>query len=45
MSVVTKTISLLCSPQAAWKFLADGGRWPTWAIRNVLASKTISEDR
>lgn len=43
--IVTKSISLACSPRAAWRFLADGGRWPTWAIRNVLASNAISKDR
>lgn len=43
--IVTKSISLACSPRVAWSFLADGGRWPTWAIRNVLASKAISKDR
>jgi len=45
MSVVTKLIPLPCSPQAAWKLLADGGQWPHWAIRNVLASKPVGEDR
>jgi hypothetical protein len=42
---VTKSISLACSPRAAWSFLADGGHWPAWAIRNVLVSKAISTDR
>ncbi|HUB25630.1 MAG TPA: SRPBCC family protein [Tepidisphaeraceae bacterium] len=45
MSVVTKSIPLQCSPQAAWKLLADGGQWPRWAIRNVLASKPVGKDR
>jgi hypothetical protein len=35
MNVVTKSIPLLCSPQAAWKLLADGSEWPHWAIHNV----------
>lgn len=43
--IVTKSIHLACSPRAAWSFLADGGRWPAWAIRNVLASKAIGKDR
>jgi|HubBroStandDraft_1064217.scaffolds.fasta_scaffold416157_2 hypothetical protein len=45
MNVVTKSILLPCSPKAAWKLLADGGQWPRWAIRNVLASQPIGEDR
>jgi hypothetical protein len=45
MDVVTKSILLPCSPQAAWKLLADGGQWPHWAIRNVLASQPVGEDR
>jgi hypothetical protein len=45
MDVVTKSIPLPCSPQAAWKLLADGGQWPRWAIRNVLASQPVGEDR
>ena len=45
MNVVTKSIPLACTPQAAWKLLADGGQWPLWAIRNVLASKPIGEGR
>lgn len=45
MNVVTKTILLPCSPQAAWKVLADGGQWPQWAIGNVLASRPVGEDR
>jgi hypothetical protein len=45
MNVVTKSILLPCSPQAAWTFLADGGKWPSWAIHNVLASKSVSKDR
>jgi hypothetical protein len=45
MNIVTKSIPLLCSPQAAWKLLADGGQWPHWAIRNVLASKPVGEAR
>lgn len=45
MSIVTKSISLPCSPQAAWKLLADGGQWPQWAVRNVLASRPVGEDR
>lgn len=45
MNVVTKSILLPCSPQASWTFLADGGQWPSWAIRNVLASKPVSKDR
>lgn len=44
MIVVTKSILLPCSPQTAWTFLADGGQWPSWAIRNVLASKLVSKD-
>ncbi|MBX3439481.1 MAG: hypothetical protein KF861_18475 [Planctomycetaceae bacterium] len=43
--IVTKSISLACSPRTVWSFLADGAQWPTWAIRNVLASKAISNDR
>lgn len=43
--IVTKSISLACSPRTAWSFLADGAQWPTWAIRNVLASRTLSKDR
>lgn len=45
MNVVTKSILLPCSPQAAWTFLADGGQWPSWAIRNVLASRSSSKDQ
>lgn len=45
MNVVTKSISLACSPQAAWAFLADGGQWPRWAVRNVLASRPIGDHR
>jgi hypothetical protein len=45
MNVVTKSIPLPCSPQAAWMLLADGGQWPNWAIRNVLASKPVGESR
>ena len=45
MSVVTKSISLSCSPTAAWRFLADGSQWPRWAVRNVLAAKPIGENR
>ena len=45
MSVVTKSIHLSCSSRAAWKFLADGGQWPRWAIRNVLASTPVGKDR
>jgi hypothetical protein len=45
MNVVTKSIPLRCSPQAAWKLLADGGQWPHGAIHNVLASKPVGEDR
>jgi hypothetical protein len=45
MSVVTKSIPLPCSLHAAWKFLADGSQWPQWAIRNVLASMSVGEDR
>ena len=45
MNVVNKSILLSCSPQAAWTFLVDGGQWPSWAIRNVLASKSVSKDR
>ena len=45
MNVVTKSILLPCSPQAAWKFLANGSHWPRWAIRNVFASKPVGEDR
>jgi hypothetical protein len=43
--IVTKSISLACSARAAWKLLADGGQWPRWAIRNVLASKPLVENR
>ena len=45
MNAVTKSISLACSQQAAWKLLADGGQWPHWAIRNVLASKPLGGGR
>ncbi|NNM85916.1 MAG: hypothetical protein HKL96_09215 [Phycisphaerales bacterium] len=45
MGVVTKFIPLACSPQAAWKFMADGGQWPHWAIRNVLASTPLGQNR
>src|SRR5208283_2344278 len=45
MNVVTKSIPLPCSLQAAWKLLADGGQWPNWAIRNVLASNPAGENR
>jgi hypothetical protein len=45
MNVVTKSIPLPCPPQAAWRLLADGGQWPHWAIRNVLASRPLGEDR
>ena len=45
MNVVTKSILLPCSSHAAWKLLADGGQWPRWAIRNVLAAKPVGEDR
>jgi hypothetical protein len=45
MNVITKSIPLPCSPKVAWKLLADGGQWPHWAIRNVLASKPVGEDR
>lgn len=45
MTTVTKSIDLPCSPEAAWKFLADGAQWPRWAIRNVFASAPIGPDR
>jgi len=45
MSVVTKSIVLSCNAATAWKFLADGSRWSQWAIRNVLASTPVSDDR
>ena len=45
MNVVTKSIALPCSQQVAWKLLADGGQWPHWAIRNVLASKPLGKNR
>src|ERR1700683_43963 len=45
MNIVSKSIPLACSPQAAWNLLADGGEWPRWAIRNVLASKPVGENR
>jgi hypothetical protein len=45
MSACTKSIALYCSAGAAWRFLADGARWPQWAIRNVLTSKPVGEDR
>ena len=45
MSVVTKSILLPCSAPAAWKLLADGQQWPRWAVRNVLASAPLGEDR
>lgn len=45
MTVVTKSISLPCSRQIAWKLLSDGGQWPSWAIRNVWAAKPIGENR
>ena len=45
MNTVTKSVALQCSPQAAWKLLADGAQWPRWAIRNILASKQAGEDR
>ncbi|MGC8552873.1 MAG: hypothetical protein ACP5O7_08415 [Phycisphaerae bacterium] len=45
MGVVTKFIPLACSPQAAWKFMADGGQWPRWAVRNVLASTPLGQNR
>lgn len=45
MNVVTKSILLQCSTRAAWTFLADGGQWPVWALRNVLSSKSVSKDR
>ena len=43
--IVTKSISLACSPRAAWQLLADGGEWPRWAIRNILTSKPLGENR
>ncbi len=45
MDIVTKSVFLKCSSQAAWKLLADGGQWPRWAVRNVLASRTAGENR
>ncbi len=45
MSIVTKSVALQCSRRAAWKLLADGAQWPRWAIRNVLASKPVGENR
>jgi hypothetical protein len=45
MNFVTRSIALSCSPQAAWKFLADGGQWPRWAVHNVLASTPLGHDR
>ncbi len=43
--IVTKSISLACSQQAAWKLLADGGEWPRWAICNILVSKPLGKNR
>lgn len=42
---VTKSIPLACSPWTAWKLLADGVQWPRWAIRKVLASEPLDENR
>ncbi len=43
MTAVTKSIALACSAEVAWRFLADGSRWPQWAIRNVLESRPAGE--
>lgn len=43
--IVTKSVALACSPRAAWRLLVDGGQWPRWAIRNILTSKPLGENR
>jgi hypothetical protein len=43
--IVTKSIALACSRRAAWQLLADGREWPRWAVRNILASKPLGENR
>lgn len=45
MTAVTKSIALSCEAGTAWRFLADGGHWPRWAIRNVLESRPVGENR
>ncbi len=40
---ITKTVRIGCDPERAFRFLADLGNWPRWAIVNVRSTRRTDD--